>query len=192
MKSHKLVTKITFRVYTKNGKLKSKKSFVSHSWVRGFFWLWAAQTSQTIRTPPANFFTNDTTTTIREGNKVFGLHQGTLNLTGIMVGTSSQAVNADDNKLIAIILDGNGAGQFQYGSVNIGNPDDPVIGGVITMKVNRSFTNASGGSVTVREVGLYQSSDIDSEQVLTERSLKTQAVLDTEILNVEYDFTETV
>lgn len=72
---------------------------------------------------------------------------------GIVVGTGVTAVTPTDYALATRILHGRTAGRLEYGGCEfIGiafvNPN-----GEFTIR--RYFTNASGGSITVNEVGLY-------------------------------------
>lgn len=190
MKRKPIRMMITFRVYTKDGKLKSKKTFQAKSWIRPWFWFWTVATDTFNRTPPANFFVDGSSGNFSPGTKNYSFDETPIEDFGIIVGTSSQALDAEDNKLISRINNGSLSGEMIYSSMVITDPTS--ISGVISQKSNRSLTNNSGGSITVREVGLYAAPDAASRQALMERSLKTQIVLNSEILNVEYDFTETI
>ena len=72
---------------------------------------------------------------------------------GIVVGSGSTAVTANDYALATRIAHGTGAGQLQYGSHSFTSPVVAV--GNVDMIVSRTFTNGSGGDVTVREIGIY-------------------------------------
>jgi len=71
---------------------------------------------------------------------------------GIVVGTSDEAVGYDDYNLKARIEHGTGAGQLLYGATIFETPwkDETEY----KFRINRSFTNNSGASITVKEVGL--------------------------------------
>lgn len=72
---------------------------------------------------------------------------------GIMVGTGTTALTIDDYQLETRIPHGTGAGQLQYGNVAFGLPaSDPTTS---QFTITRDFANASGGSITVNEIGLY-------------------------------------
>ena len=72
---------------------------------------------------------------------------------GIMVGTGTTAPTIDDYQLETRITHGTGAGQLQYGDVAFGLPaSDPTTS---QFTITRDFANASGGSITVNEIGLY-------------------------------------
>lgn len=77
---------------------------------------------------------------------------------GMQVGTSAQAVDIADNKLISPIINGTGTGALLYGaqlkdsSVTTSDPD-------ASFAMWRNFTNNSGATITVREMGLYVAAD---------------------------------
>jgi hypothetical protein len=74
---------------------------------------------------------------------------------GIVIGTSDTAYSPTQNKLQSIINHGSGVGQMLYGIVNI----DAIV--QITngyrFVFSRVFTNSSGASITVKEIGIYLS-----------------------------------
>lgn len=72
---------------------------------------------------------------------------------GIVVGTGAVAPTISDYALGALIAHGAGAGQLQYGAVTFGAPASDATTSQLT--ITRNFANASGGNVTVNEVGLY-------------------------------------
>jgi len=72
---------------------------------------------------------------------------------GIMVGTGTTAPTIDDYQLGTRITHGTAAGQLQHGGVAFGLPaSDPTTS---QFTITRDFANASGGSITVNEIGLY-------------------------------------
>ncbi len=74
---------------------------------------------------------------------------------GIQVGSNATAVALTDYKLNTQIAHGTGAGQLKYsgqgGQVSAGTG---AAGTSRSFRINRYFTNDSGGDVTIREVGL--------------------------------------
>ena len=71
---------------------------------------------------------------------------------GIVVGSGSTPVTADDYNLASKIQHGTGAGQLSYGSCAV---DVPVVSGNnIDLTISRTFTNGSGADVTINEIGL--------------------------------------
>jgi len=71
---------------------------------------------------------------------------------GIQVGSGDTPVSSSDYKLDSLISHGTGAGQLQYGACSVGSPYEEA--GYLKMKIERTFTNGSGGSITVKEIGL--------------------------------------
>lgn len=72
---------------------------------------------------------------------------------GIMVGTGNTAPTISDYALETKINDGVGAGELQYGGVTYGLPTSSATESHFT--ITRDFSNASGGDITVEEIGLY-------------------------------------
>jgi hypothetical protein len=70
---------------------------------------------------------------------------------GIVVGTGTTPPAIGDFRLQSRISHGSGAGQLQYGAVTV---EDMSKDTTWMFRVVRSFTNASGATVTVYEVGL--------------------------------------
>ena len=71
---------------------------------------------------------------------------------GIQVGTGSTAVTINDYKLETQIPHGSTSGKLQYGIMQYGIPAFTSTTG--TLRFTRVFTNASGGTITVNEIGL--------------------------------------
>jgi hypothetical protein len=76
---------------------------------------------------------------------------------GIVVGSDSTAVTADDYKLNTQIAHGVGAGQLSYLAVTLNAV--VVAAPTASVRIDRQFTNGSGGDVTVKELGIYIRSD---------------------------------
>ena len=72
---------------------------------------------------------------------------------GIVVGTGTTPPTNFDYKLEAQIAHGSDAGQLQYGNQSFTDPVEH--DGVVDYILTRSFTNASGSTVTINEVGIY-------------------------------------
>jgi len=71
---------------------------------------------------------------------------------GIQVGSGTSSPSASSPYLESLILNGTGSGQLSYGYNSVTSPSISSNPGTIT--VTNTFTNNSGGSVTVGEVGL--------------------------------------
>ncbi len=72
---------------------------------------------------------------------------------GIVVGTGAVAPTISDYVLGALIAHGAGAGQLQYSIGTWGAPASDATTSQFT--ITRNFANASGGGITVNEIGLY-------------------------------------
>ena len=73
---------------------------------------------------------------------------------GIQIGTGTTAPAITDYRLTSLIPNGISAGQMQYGAVNVMSPVINTTNNTGYITVTRAFTNNSGGSITVSEVGL--------------------------------------
>jgi hypothetical protein len=82
-------------------------------------------------------------------------HQGTViaNKIGIQVGTGTAAVTPNDNALGSRISHGRAAGELEYGGCELIGLSFTNPNGELTIR--RYFTNVSGGSITVNEVGIH-------------------------------------
>lgn len=108
---------------------------------------------------------------------------------GIHVGTSTAAESINDTSLTTQIAHGTSAGQLQYGAVSYAAPSTTAT--TTTFRVTRVFTNGSGGTITVQEIGLV--SQNGSNSFLLIRDLTgAVAVTNGAQLTVNYDFTTTI
>jgi len=73
---------------------------------------------------------------------------------GIQIGTGTTTPSIVDSRLSSLITNGTGAGQMQYGGVNITGAVTNTSNNTGYITVTRTFTNNSGASITVSEVGL--------------------------------------
>jgi hypothetical protein len=71
---------------------------------------------------------------------------------GIQIGTGSAAVTIVDYKLGSQITNGSGSGQCNYGAVQTTTP--ATTGSTHSLTISRGFTNLSGATINVTEVGL--------------------------------------
>ena len=72
---------------------------------------------------------------------------------GLVVGTGTNAVNVGDYALQTLIAHGASAGQLQYSACTVALPDFTSTTAELT--ITRLFTNASGNTITVEEIGIY-------------------------------------
>jgi len=77
---------------------------------------------------------------------------GTLGNMGIVIGTGTATPTPQDYKLGNQIANGTGSGQMEYSSIIITNPT--VNGNTTSFQISQTYTNNSGASITVTEVGL--------------------------------------
>lgn len=114
---------------------------------------------------------------------------------GIVVGTGSSAVDRDDIAVSGAneatkIAHGSGAGQLDYKAVAY--PDSNValaITGGYRSRIQRQFENLSGGAITINEVALYVSNDLDGAGTAifcVLRDLLTVSIPNTELKRVQY------
>lgn len=98
--------------------------------------------------------TGNTLRAICESGLTFACNAGAGVVTfGSVVGTGTTAPTIDDYALETIIAHGVGAGQLQYSAITFGAPASDATTSQFT--ITRNFANASGGAITVNEIGLY-------------------------------------
>jgi len=86
-------------------------------------------------------------------SEILGINAGAgIDAYGLQVGTGSTAVTRDDYSLAAKINHGAGAGQLTYNASTVEAVDGTPPAS--QFRVIRTYTNSSGGSITVREIGL--------------------------------------
>jgi len=127
-------------------------------------------------------------------NYVMACNAGAASAYGIVVGTG---VGVEDNMNYALgtaIAHGVGAGQLQYEAHAWTAP--AVVGANVDFEMRRTFTNGSGGSITVEEIAVYaRTKKVTSVSTLfcILRDLTGGvAVADTYTLSVKYTLRTTV
>ena len=118
---------LTVIVTDKDGKVVYRRRYKSRSFVVGFL----------------NALYADMTA----GNYFFGPN--------IVVGSGTAKPTINDRGLESQIGNGTGAGQLQYGTDSLTTPVANTNTNTASMTWSKSFTNGSGGNVTVSEVGAY-------------------------------------
>jgi len=90
-------------------------------------------------------------------NALYTDFTGTAYLTApdIVVGSGTATPTINDTGLESQIGNGTGAGQLQYGNDSLTTPAANTNTNTGSMTWSKSFTNGSGGNVTVSEVGAY-------------------------------------
>ena len=111
---------------------------------------------------------------------------------GIIVGTDSTAITPSQTKVIAPIAHGTAAGELEYfGMLVMDEADFNVDTGAdeAYFEIERIFRNASGGSITIEEIGInalaWQGQIID-EVFCILRDVDTIVVADDEYLKIKY------
>jgi len=142
-------------VTDKDGKVTEQRILKSKSFVRQFLELLWIQALQIPEVAPYNM--RDTANALQnicESSYIFACDGGVGIIThGIVVGTGAVAPTINDYKLGTIIAHGVAAGQLQYSAVTFGAPASDATTSQFT--ITRNFANASGGAITVNEIGLY-------------------------------------
>jgi len=112
---------------------------------------------------------------------------------GIRVGTGTAAVTIADYSLQTPIAEGTGAGQLTHGATSVSTSS--TVGSSRLFTVARTFTNNSGTSITVNEVGLIvtaQDTGVVDRNLLVERSLLTFSIANGASATVTYTIQVTV
>jgi hypothetical protein len=145
---------------TKTGKVFEHVVKKSESYVQQFLQLLFAQFTMAPSTHKVSV--RDTGNTLRDvyaigsaaNNYLLDVLSGAGVVTfGIVGGTGNAAPTISDYALGTLIAHGAGAGQLNYGAVSFGAPASDATTSQLT--ITRNLANASGGGITVEEVGLY-------------------------------------
>jgi len=112
---------------------------------------------------------------------------------GIRVGTSTTTVLITNYNLWSMIAHGSGSGQLDYGACGVGVLS--TVGTSRRFTVTRTFTNNSGASITVQEVGLVvmvQDDGAVTRYAMIDRSLVTFSIPNGAAATVTYTISVTV
>jgi hypothetical protein len=156
---------IEYEVRDKNGKLIEKGKFPAKSWVgnivgllSALISLWGGASSgwYAINTRSDITDTGGTARSIALGSNTGATLGGCApagdTSAGIVLGSSDTPVSLGQYSLGALITHGTGSGQLTYGATNV---ETLTKNTTWLFRIVRTFTNNSGASVTVREIGLY-------------------------------------
>ena len=186
----KIKVHVNWKNFDKSGRLISEteheanslvKAFINHL-VYGFNTLVNQQTADTSGT-------NRTLNSLSSGFSVMAT--ATTSTYGILLGTSNQAVSLNDNALITPIIHGIVAGTLQYGATTM-DAAPTTDGSSRYIQIYRTFTNSSGGNITVNEVGLVIQSQSSNYKFLFDRSLSTNTINNGNAATLTYKITLTV
>jgi len=115
---------------------------------------------------------------------------------GILVGSGTTAESNTDFALATQIAHGTSAGQLQYGSTGFTAPTEAA--GNVDWVITRAFTNGSGATVTVREIGCAGGEATNTPTTTTGRLLVRDVlpsavpVANGQVLTVQYTWRTTV
>jgi hypothetical protein len=147
-----------------SGKLLTFRKFKAKSWLPQFLGLLKGQfmisfgssanagnapvtdTSGAVRGVPNNYYLYSCGLQLYAGDGVGDY--------GLVVGSSDTPNTVNTYTMGAIIPHGNSANQLYYGATSIENPTNPSGTNYWIFRIIRIFTNNSGGSITVKEIGL--------------------------------------
>jgi hypothetical protein len=110
---------------------------------------------------------------------------------GIVVGTGTTAPANSDYKIETKIAQGSAATQLQHGATacSAGN----INGANVDMVISRMFINGSGGTITLKEIGLYLKNALQTTWVfLLIHDAVNQTINNGEVALVSYDIRTTV
>jgi len=154
--------KVEIEVKDKNGNVKEKRTFQSKSWVKNWIYMlnmcfmYGDVTLKNV---------NGDDVTYRGAGVVFDARAGEGDDTkGIVVGSSGVEWDKEQYNLQSKISNGNLSGQLLYGGETIENVvDDP---SKPYFRIVRTFTNESGETVTIRELGVVVRNAYDTTENL--------------------------
>jgi len=171
MKKANIDAYLTVIVTDKNGKVVYRKRYKSRSFVVGFL----------------NALYNDFLSNTSNLQYIFG--------PDIVVGSGTTPPKITDTSLTSQIGNGTGSGQLQYGTDSLTTPITNLNNNSASFTWSKSFTNGSGGNVTVAEVGAYISGRVSGSNVsyfILHDLLPSEITLaNTQVLTVVYTITIT-
>ena len=126
------------------------------------------------------------------GGGVLGVQAGTsLTTYGILVGTGTSAPTNADYKLQTIIANGSSSGQLLYQATSVGAA--AIVGANVDTVICRIVVNGSGGSITLKEVGLATQTGYGyGYNFLIAHDSVDQAIANTEVAVISYVIRTTV
>jgi len=142
---------LKIKIIDENGKCLYYRRYRSRSFVIGFLNdFFATMAGQTI----TNTNTSDTSYTVSTIDQTIVQANSNNSAFGIQIGTGTTTPSITDSSLSLLIANGTGAGQMQYGGVNVTGAVTNTSNNTGYITVTRTFTNNSGSSITVSEVGI--------------------------------------
>jgi len=118
---------------------------------------------------------------------------------GIVVGSGTSATSNTDYALESKIPNGTGAGQLQYNDQTNCHANTKEVSGNVDFVFWRTFTNNSGGNVTVNEIGVYAKTFVSSPVAqnryflfVRDKLSSSRTIANGETYQVTYTFRTTV
>jgi hypothetical protein len=178
---------VEFEVRDKDGKLIQKGKFPAKSWVGNIIGLLSSLIyGGTCPTSGANGFpyspradmtetggTSQGITIWGSGVVVGGNAGAGVDSYGILIGSSDTPVAIGQYSLGSKIAHGTGSGQMSYGASTV---EALTKDATWFFRVVRMFTNSSGATITVRELGLFIQVTNPTKQVMLARDVATSPI----------------
>lgn len=168
--------------YNQKGIMIRRSSFIPNSVVQAYIGILTVQfTNSTLSLKDTSGATNNCNPASANLNIMAAINDDTY---GIVVGSGTNSVTINDYKLQSKILQGIGADLLQYSAM-----ETPSLYVVNSSKAftsfRRLFTNLSGSSMTVNELGIYCNA-YNSKKYCLERTLYNSVLAVDEALSVTY------
>jgi hypothetical protein len=195
---------IEVEVRDKDGKILSKTTEKAHSWLKQWIQIIKAEFATrsqvttgdgnetiTYESGASNTYPRNTSSTIACYSMNLSTLGDSADVThGIIVGTSDLANGLTTYMLGAKVGHGNGGGQLMYGTETVEAITNPS-GLTYQFRILRPFTNSSGVSITVKEIGLLvkkadNAGTLRSYLIARDVLTSPQAVPDAATLTVRY------
>ena len=189
---------IEVKVNDKNGKLISKKTKESKSFLIGFLGLLEGLLRGNVASSTVKDVLNsleDFPDATSNASYIMGVWGADDDATfGIVVGTGNTAPDNTDYKLETPIAHGVAATQLDYNGTSYVAAQ--VVGANVDLQIIRTFTNGSGGTIVVEEVGIYatavETGAANKVLAIIRDITGGVTVLNTQVLTVTYTLRTTV
>ena len=177
---------INWKNYDKEGKLISEHEHEANSFVKQFLQFLINRFLDAV-----TISITDTGNINRSASALAGVVDAAsgADILGIVVGTGINAVTISDYTLQTKIANGAGAGQLSYGACTV-DANVTIDGSTAYVQIYRTFTNSSGGAITIKEIGIIGS--YSSYKFLLERSLSENTIANAASATLTYKISITV
>lgn len=188
-----------WEIKSNDGKIRKTRRLKCHSFVFNFILLMEWLMAHTYSTTGDTVTFTDTASASQaivngalDSNDFGGVESGTTDATyGMRVGTGTTAPTINDVGLQTPIAHGTGSGQLSHAATVVSAAR--VEGTSGKLLISRTFTNSSGGSITVRESGLIMAIlNTAQKNVLIIHEAENQAIGNGTSGTLYYDIVGTV